>query len=162
MSNSLRPSCHSCESTSKQSKRIMPKSVTFTIETTYLFDVDVNGSALPKESGPPIGLAKTHFSIEIQSLDGLIKSANKVRKFDHLERIQILKRLYDAKTLALFCYDAIDTRKGRIETEEEDLRNARCLRARRRKRAAEMSRPVVKRHRIMPMMEYDDDESDEE
>ncbi|OQS03303.1 hypothetical protein THRCLA_21193 [Thraustotheca clavata] len=143
----------------------MSKSVSFTTETTYLFSIDVNGSALPKESGPPIGLAKTHHTILIEKIDdGLTQRNGKVRKFDHLERIQMLKKLYDAKTLALFCYQAIDARKERIETKEELERNEQLLRARRLKRAAEMSHysRQSKQRRMMTQMEYEQDESEDE
>ncbi|OQR80570.1 hypothetical protein THRCLA_23459 [Thraustotheca clavata] len=139
----------------------MVKSVTFTNATTYLFGVDVNGSALPKESGPPIGLARTHFSMEIEPLNDLGKRKSRVRKFDHLERIGMLKPLYDSKTLALFCYEAIDARKGRIETEDELAQMESRLQLRRQKRAIENTMKCSKRQRMMPMMDYEDDESDD-
>ncbi|EQC41570.1 hypothetical protein SDRG_01531 [Saprolegnia diclina VS20] len=142
----------------------MKKTVTFSTETTYLFDVDVNGSALPKESGPPIGLAQQHHAMTVASLDGLVKRRSRVRKFDHLDRLEMLKPLYDPKTLASFCYEAIDTRKERIETEEELVQNERRLQARARKRAAEEARAShAKRPRMLTSrMEYDEDEEEEE
>ncbi|KDO34679.1 hypothetical protein SPRG_00743 [Saprolegnia parasitica CBS 223.65] len=141
----------------------MKKTVAFSTETTFLFGVDVNGSALPKESGPPIGLARKHHTMTIASLDGIVKRRRRVRKFDHLDRLEMLKPLYDSKTLAAFCYEAIDTRKERIETEEELLQNERRLQARARKRAAEEARSShAKRPRMMTsMMEYDEDEDED-
>ncbi|KDO34680.1 hypothetical protein SPRG_00744 [Saprolegnia parasitica CBS 223.65] len=137
--------------------------VTFGSRTTYLFGVDVNGSALPKESGPPIGLAQTHHTMTIErSVERLEKRRRRVRRFDHTERIRMLQTLYDAKTLATFCYEAIDSRKERLETAEELAQAERCLAARRRKRAAEMAPPAAKRQRMVFAMEYDEDEDEDD
>ncbi|OQR83035.1 hypothetical protein ACHHYP_15237 [Achlya hypogyna] len=133
------------------------------IETTYLFGVDYNGSALPKESGPPIGLARTHHTMTVERLDDISPRHNRVRKYDHVDRIQLLKPMYDAKSLALFCYEAIDTRRGRIETAEELALNERRLRARMHKRCGDlMLRPAKRQRMISGMMEYDDDSSEED
>ncbi|EQC41571.1 hypothetical protein SDRG_01532 [Saprolegnia diclina VS20] len=139
----------------------MPTQVTFGIATTFLFGVDVNGSALPKESGPPIGLARKHHSVTIERIEDACPRRGRVRKFNHTERLELLQPLYDPKALAAFCYEAIDVRKSRIDTEEERLQAESRLRARLRKRAAEAA-PIAKRQRMMPLMEYEDDDTSDE
>ncbi|EQC41569.1 hypothetical protein SDRG_01530 [Saprolegnia diclina VS20] len=138
--------------------------VTFGPRTTYLFGIDVNGSALPKESGPPIGLASKHHTITIEpSVERLVeKRRRRVRRFDHTERIRMLQTLYDAKTLAVFCYEAIDSRKERLETADELAQAERGLADRRRKRAAETAPPATKRPRMLFAMEYDNDDDEDE
>ncbi|OQR82990.1 hypothetical protein ACHHYP_15224 [Achlya hypogyna] len=132
--------------------------MTFGVEKTYLFGVDYNGSALPKESGPPIGLARIHHTMTVEHLDDIAPRRGRVRRFDHNDRIHLLKPLYDAKSLALFCYEAIDVRKSRIDTEDEYLQNESRLRERMRKQAAEMMVRPAKRQRMMStLMEYEDD-----
>ncbi|RHY30438.1 hypothetical protein DYB32_007829 [Aphanomyces invadans] len=101
--------------------------VTFTTATTYVFNVAYGGSALPKKSGPPIGMADIHIDefhedlrdelYQLQTSDVEHKRRRRVRKFDHLERIDMLKRAkYHVRDIATFCMDAIDIRKSRQES----------------------------------------------
>ncbi|KDO34674.1 hypothetical protein SPRG_00737 [Saprolegnia parasitica CBS 223.65] len=117
-----------------------PKRVAFTTATTYMFDVAYGGSSLPKESGPPIGLAPTHFAATTACINDMPRTgAGRVRKFDHLERIALLKDAeYDVREIAAFCLEAIDVRKSRMETHEE-------LTALRRKRKLQASHDRAKR-----------------
>ncbi|EQC41588.1 hypothetical protein SDRG_01548 [Saprolegnia diclina VS20] len=141
----------------------MTKQVTFSTATTFLFDLDYNGSALPHESGPPIGLALRHSAMTIEPVPDAARCCmrrSRLRRFDHLERIAMLRGLYDARTLALFCSEAIDLRKSRVETEDDIVR----LTPRpSRKRHSEPEALVVDTKRMrMWEMEYDDEEDDDE
>ncbi|OQS07522.1 hypothetical protein THRCLA_00471 [Thraustotheca clavata] len=97
------------------------KHVAFDTATTYTFEVAYGGSALPKDSGPPIGMARTHCMKTIEYIKETMPCGNgKVRKFDHLERIAMLKSArYDVHDIAAFCLEAIDVRKNRMETQQE-------------------------------------------
>ncbi|OQR83015.1 hypothetical protein ACHHYP_15227 [Achlya hypogyna] len=98
-----------------------PKRVAFSTATTYTFAVAYGGSALPKESGPPIGLARKHSATSCLRINDLPRSGapSRVRKFDHLERIALLKNAdYDVREIASFCLEAVDLRKSRSETNE--------------------------------------------
>ncbi|KDO34678.1 hypothetical protein SPRG_00741 [Saprolegnia parasitica CBS 223.65] len=126
------------------------KRVQFTTETTYYFDVAYGGSALPSESGPPIGLAPNHCH---RTTAAVVMSATKrrhVRKFDHLERIELLKAAdYHVKEIAQFCFEAMDVRNSRKDT------RARLNKMRRRAAA----RRVLLRHRprmMQPLMRESD------
>ncbi|OQR96694.1 hypothetical protein ACHHYP_13816 [Achlya hypogyna] len=88
--------------------------------TTFEFDVAYGGSALPGETGPPIGLARRHARA---MTTGLAMHPGVVRKFDHFERIQLLKQAkYDVTDIATFCLEAVATRASRMETRAELLR----------------------------------------
>ncbi|CAK4133878.1 unnamed protein product [Aphanomyces euteiches] len=97
--------------------------VHFTTATTYLFAAAYGGSALPSESGPPIGLARRHFdttSIKLDETRDMDDPYGIVYRFDHLERIALLKAAaYDVKDISEFCFDAIDVRKSRHDTIEQ-------------------------------------------
>ncbi|KAF0692012.1 Aste57867_16854 [Aphanomyces stellatus] len=95
--------------------------VHFATATTFLFDVAYGGSALPKETGPPIGMASTHIGVVEEDLTTHMRCRRgRVRKFDHLERIAMLKAAdYHVQDIASFCMDAIDVRKSRQATLDE-------------------------------------------
>jgi hypothetical protein len=124
----------------------------FTTATTYLFRVAYGGSALPKESGPAIGLAMTHHDVSTMNFDSTKKyKRGHVRKFDHLERIDMLKTAaYSAKDIAEFCVEAIEIRKSRSATVEEVQRK--------RKRANE--RVCCSKRRMFNSDSSSDDEYD--
>ncbi|KAF0692006.1 Aste57867_16848 [Aphanomyces stellatus] len=94
--------------------------VHFTTATVYLFQAAYGGSALPHESGPPIGLATRDFDSMILDLtQEKGNTCGSVHKFDHLERIAMLKAAsYSVKEIADFCFEAIDVRKSRADTIE--------------------------------------------
>ncbi|RHY02628.1 hypothetical protein DYB25_011574 [Aphanomyces astaci] len=99
-----------------------PRVVTFTTATTFVFSVAYGGSALPKESGPPIGMCSFHTDEFHEDLreEPPPPCRRRVRKFDHLERIDMLKRAkYHVQDIATFCMDAIDIRKSRQRTLDE-------------------------------------------
>ncbi|KAF0689325.1 hypothetical protein As57867_019157, partial [Aphanomyces stellatus] len=94
--------------------------------TVYVFDVDHGGSALPADTGPPVGLARRHSRQERidlsggDALDSPRCRRRRVRKFDHAERMTLLKTAkYSTKEIADFCFEAIDIRKSRLATLEE-------------------------------------------
>ncbi|RHY87835.1 hypothetical protein DYB37_010587 [Aphanomyces astaci] len=124
----------------RRRKRTLTQRVQFTTATTYLFDVAYGGSAVPIDSGPPIGLARRHCDSTdtdlTQCLD-LTASYGTVRKFDHVERIALLKAAaYPVKEITDFCFDAIDVRKSRLDTVEDfkRKRHRRDAEARRQRR----------------------------
>ncbi|KDO34663.1 hypothetical protein SPRG_00726 [Saprolegnia parasitica CBS 223.65] len=139
----------------------MIKQVTFSTATTFLFDLDYNGSAVPHESGPPIGLAPRHCAMTIEPVPDAARCCmrrSRLRRFDHLERIAMLRSLYDARTLALFCSEAIDLRKSRVGTEDDIVR---ITPRPSRKRHFEPEVPVDTKRMRMWEMEYDDDDDEE-
>ncbi|RHY20346.1 hypothetical protein DYB36_002917 [Aphanomyces astaci] len=97
------------------------RAVTFTTATTYLFDVAYGGSALPKTTGPPIGLAPSHTHITHVDLGTSAHCRRgSVRKFTHLERIDMLKRAeYHVQDIAAFCVEALAIRKSRAIAADE-------------------------------------------
>ncbi|RHY70215.1 hypothetical protein DYB30_006421 [Aphanomyces astaci] len=101
----------------------MTKRLAFTTATIYVFDLDHGGSALPADTGPPVGLARRHSRQERIDLTSPVSWATKrsrVRKFDHNERMNLLKAAnYSMKEIAAFCFDAIDIRKSRLATLDE-------------------------------------------
>ncbi|ETV93852.1 hypothetical protein H310_12204 [Aphanomyces invadans] len=107
----------------RRRKRTLPHRVQFTTATTFLFDVAYGGSAVPNESGPPIGLARRHSDSTDTDLSQYLDATSPrgtVRKFDHVERIALLKAAaYPVKEITDFCFDAIDVRKSRHDTIEE-------------------------------------------
>ncbi|KAF0692010.1 Aste57867_16852 [Aphanomyces stellatus] len=115
-----------------------PRVVQFTTATTFLFNVAYGGSALPKESGPPVGMAITHFDVHEEDLRVPRSHRGcRVRKFNHLERIALLKRAeYHVQEIAAFCMDAIDVRKSRANTLKELAAEKKELRKRKRMAAA--------------------------
>ncbi|KDO34028.1 hypothetical protein SPRG_01302 [Saprolegnia parasitica CBS 223.65] len=95
------------------------KHVQFSTVTTFEFKVDYGGSAVPTETGPPIGLARRHWRAKTTAV---ANATGVVRKFDHFERIQLLKQAkYDVKDIAAFCLDAVAARAARMETRAELL-----------------------------------------
>ncbi|ETW03054.1 hypothetical protein H310_05484 [Aphanomyces invadans] len=99
------------------------KRLEFTTATIYVFDLDHGGSAVPADTGPPIGLARRHSRKEHIDLTSPVSWASKrsrVRKFDHNERMNLLQAAsYSRKEIARFCFDAIDIRKSRLATLDE-------------------------------------------
>ncbi|KAF0692009.1 Aste57867_16851 [Aphanomyces stellatus] len=99
---------------------IMPKkaALTFTTTTTYLFHVAIGGSALPSETGPAIGLASTHFDVQVDPITPSKRCRRgRVRKFNHLERITLLKDAhFPVCDIAAYCSEAIDIRQSRAAT----------------------------------------------
>ncbi|OQR99165.1 hypothetical protein THRCLA_06596 [Thraustotheca clavata] len=100
----------------RPSPRIAQKKVRFTMATTYEFDLAYGGSALPSETGPPIGIARHHMRVSTEDISTNSNRIGKVRKFDHFERIQLLGRKYKVQEVASFCLDAVAMRAGRMET----------------------------------------------
>ncbi|CAK4190884.1 unnamed protein product [Aphanomyces euteiches] len=143
---------------------LRPTRVHFSTATTYLFNPAYGGSALPKETGPPIGMAITHFDVVEQDLSTRPTCRRgSVRKFNHLERIEILKQAeYHVQEIASFCMDAIALRKSRQETVDE------VRRERKRKQQQDSSRHTKPRMFHPSMMgcvgsddEYDSQEDED-
>ncbi|CAK4689552.1 hypothetical protein AeMF1_001413 [Aphanomyces euteiches] len=103
-----------------ESKR---KRLEFTTATIYVFEIDHGGSALPAETGPPVGLARRHTHLEHIDLKAHTKASRasrRVRKYNHHERMDLLKAAnYSMKEIADFCFEAIDIRKSRLATLDE-------------------------------------------
>ncbi|CAK4638229.1 unnamed protein product [Aphanomyces euteiches] len=99
------------------------KQVSFATATTYYFPLEYGGSAVPKEHGPPIGLAKTHSRQECINLKHHTPKRSRVRKFDHVERMMLLqeKASYTQREVAMFCFEAIAIRRSRLETEDDEI-----------------------------------------
>ncbi|CAK4133943.1 unnamed protein product [Aphanomyces euteiches] len=95
--------------------------VQFSTATTYIFKTAYGGSALPKDTGPAIGMSYLHVDEVVEDLHtDRSHRRSRVRRFNHLERIEMLKRAeYDVKEIATFCMDAIEIRKSRQETLDE-------------------------------------------
>ncbi|OQS00076.1 hypothetical protein THRCLA_21760 [Thraustotheca clavata] len=108
-------------------KRRKSHKVTFTTTTTYEFNLAYNGSAVPLERGPPIGLAWTHVSKKIAPIvmdDS--KQTNNVNKLAPHERIILLQRLkHSHEEIASFTQEASEVRESRRETKVEWLRERR-------------------------------------
>ncbi|RHY02248.1 hypothetical protein DYB36_010516 [Aphanomyces astaci] len=104
------------------------RGVTFTTETTYMFHVAHGGSAVPNRSGPPIGLAKSHFHVACTAIrPDRRRHRRAVQKFDPSERVALLKAAaYNESEIAAFCVDAFVVRKSRqdeaIDFMEERVR----------------------------------------
>ncbi|KAF0716493.1 Aste57867_2820 [Aphanomyces stellatus] len=99
------------------------KRVHFGTVTTYLFPLAYGGSAVPKDQGPPIGLASKHTQKACQDLHDTSNTGqrSRVRKFDHAERMALLQKAgYTSKEVVEMCLEAIDIRKSSLETEEDD------------------------------------------
>ncbi|OQS07519.1 hypothetical protein THRCLA_00474 [Thraustotheca clavata] len=130
------------------------KRVQFSTETTYYFDIAYGGSALPSESGPPIGLAASHChrtttNVDAANINGKRKQ---LRKYDHLERIELLKAAdYHVKEIAQFCFEAMDVRKHRQDT--------RTRLASKRRRAAARRVLLHRRPRMMQPLLNNNEES---
>ncbi|RHZ09341.1 hypothetical protein DYB26_008041 [Aphanomyces astaci] len=104
-------------STTKHSKRI-----TFTTATTYFFDVDCGGSAVPSDDGPPLGLAKTHTTLECHDIYSQVPMARprRVRRYDHVERMLLLQHAgYSRKQVAMCSFEGIAIRKSRLASNED-------------------------------------------
>ncbi|KAG9415280.1 hypothetical protein AC1031_008723 [Aphanomyces cochlioides] len=101
------------------------KRLEFTTATIYVFEIDHGGSALPAETGPPVGLARRHSHLEHIDLKALphtksSRASRRVRKYNHHERMDLLKAAnYSMKEIADFCFEAIDIRKSRLATLDE-------------------------------------------
>ncbi|RHZ00996.1 hypothetical protein DYB28_002840 [Aphanomyces astaci] len=104
-------------SATKHSKRI-----TFTTATTYFFDVDCGGSAVPSDDGPPLGLAKTHTTLECHDIYSQVPMTKprRVRRYDHVERMLLLQHAgYSRKQVAMCCFEGIAIRKSRLASNED-------------------------------------------
>ncbi|KAF0708676.1 Aste57867_6261 [Aphanomyces stellatus] len=99
------------------------KRVRFTTVTTFVFPLAHGGSAVPKDQGPPIGLASTHSKQECQLItEAPISRRGRVRKFTNIERMTLLKKAgYSRNEVAQMCLDVIDVCKSRLETEDVRL-----------------------------------------
>ncbi|KAF0699045.1 Aste57867_10359 [Aphanomyces stellatus] len=68
--------------------------VRFGTVTTFVFPLTCGGSAVPRDQGPPIGLAATHARQECQHISGMSHRSDRVRrrvgKFDRVERTALL------------------------------------------------------------------------
>ncbi|KAF0699044.1 Aste57867_10358 [Aphanomyces stellatus] len=104
-------------STTKAKKRVR-----FGTVTTYLFPLAYGGSAVPKDQGPPIGLASKHSREACQELQNTnMGQQSRVRKFDHAERMSLLQKAgYTSNEVVEMCLEAIEIRKSRLETEVDD------------------------------------------
>ncbi|KAF0692011.1 Aste57867_16853 [Aphanomyces stellatus] len=111
-----------------------PRRVRFETATTYVFPVACGGSALPKETGPPVGMAWTHNDTYTTDLaaSGLKCRRGRVRKFTHLERIALLRAAdVSGHEIAALCAESIAIRTSRAATVHEVRRHKRKLQARR-------------------------------
>ncbi|KAF0730522.1 hypothetical protein Ae201684P_021818 [Aphanomyces euteiches] len=103
-------------------KKMVPreKQVSFTTVTTYTFPLEYGGSAIPRDHGPPIGLAKVHSRQECQHVDGIKAKRSRVRRFNHVERMILLqeKASYTRNEVARFCFESIAVQKSRQDTNE--------------------------------------------
>ncbi|CAK4190881.1 unnamed protein product [Aphanomyces euteiches] len=129
---------------------LRPTRVHFSTATTYLFNPAYGGSALPKETGPPIGMAITHFDVVEQDL----KHTTDVSSWQRTQ--------YHVQEIASFCMDAIALRKSRQETVDE------VRRERKRKQQQDSSRHTKPRMFHPSMMgcvgsddEYDSQEDED-
>ncbi|KAF0708675.1 Aste57867_6260 [Aphanomyces stellatus] len=100
--------------------------VSFGTATTYIFPVAFGGSAIPRDQGPPIGLATTHTRIESHSLlETQIgrHAQGRVRRFDTAERIALLQGAgFSPKKVTEMCVEAIAVRRSRdnsLATDDE-------------------------------------------
>ncbi|KAF0692005.1 Aste57867_16847 [Aphanomyces stellatus] len=95
--------------------------VQFTTATTYLFGVAHGGSAVPKKTGPAVGMTRTHCDVFTHDIaDSSTKHRRRVRKFNHLERVAMLKAAaYTGHDIAAFCMEAINIRQSRQATADE-------------------------------------------
>ncbi|OQR92248.1 hypothetical protein ACHHYP_03914 [Achlya hypogyna] len=93
--------------------------VMFTTMTTYEFDAEVNGSAVPSERGPPIGLARSHIRHMTNGIPEDIpgKSVRKLPVHERIARLQMCKYSHD--DIASFARDAAATRDDRRLTRDE-------------------------------------------
>ncbi|EQC30649.1 hypothetical protein SDRG_11704 [Saprolegnia diclina VS20] len=103
-------------------KRRRRRRVTFSTTTTFEFPADVNGSAVPLERGPPIGLGRKHVNVTTAACPAT-DGAKNVRKLLPHERILLLQALkYTHDDIAFFARDANATRDARRATRDELLR----------------------------------------
>ena len=116
------------------------KRVHFGTATTYTFNVAYGGSAVPKEAGPGVGMARYHCDVACTELGtSKICKRGRVRKFDHMQRVELLKKAhYSGRDIADFCMEAIEVRKSRAETAAE-------LRRKRKRVATPCDAPQSKR-----------------
>ncbi|KAF0699048.1 Aste57867_10362 [Aphanomyces stellatus] len=97
---------------------------TFGTVTTFVFPLAYGGSAIPRDQGPPLGLAKTHVREECQPLATMSynSSPSRVEKFDHVERMMLLQKAgYSRKDVAEMCFDAIAVRQSREDSRREEV-----------------------------------------
>ncbi|EQC41577.1 hypothetical protein SDRG_01538 [Saprolegnia diclina VS20] len=134
------------------------KRVAFAVATTYEFEVGYGGSAIPSSSGPPIGLARVHSSSTTIDLrepsddDDSNASAKTVRKFEHLERIALLKRAgCHVQDIAVFCLEAMEIRNSRAVSVASH---------RKRKQQIASRETLAKRRRLCPWRDDSDDDDD--
>ncbi|KDO34673.1 hypothetical protein SPRG_00736 [Saprolegnia parasitica CBS 223.65] len=139
------------------------KRVAFSSATTYEFAVAYGGSAIPSSSGPPIGLARLHSSFTTTDLRELWEDdadnevpTKTVRKFEHLERIALLKRAgCHVQDIAVFCLEAMEVRNSRAASVDSH---------RKRKQRVALCQTLAKRRRLCPWRDdeaSDDDDNDD-
>ncbi|RHY30440.1 hypothetical protein DYB32_007830 [Aphanomyces invadans] len=129
------------------------RAVSFTTAEIYTFDVAYGGSAVPKLTGPPIGLAPTHTHVTYTDLS---KSTHcrrgTVRKFNHLERIELLKQAeYHVQDIATFCVEALAIRKSRADTTDEVKAEKKAIKRARDESLLEYQRVTTFRRRMTMM-----------
>ncbi|CAK4659630.1 hypothetical protein LEN26_020563 [Aphanomyces euteiches] len=122
--------------------------VQFTTATTYVFPIALGASALPKETGAPVGMAWTHSSMYTTDLSkSRACKRGRVCKFKHAERIALLKTAgVDLREIASYCGEAIDIRQSRAEAIIEYRREK--LRAREAEIESFDEEPTPKRRRM--------------
>ncbi|RLO12420.1 hypothetical protein DYB28_003373 [Aphanomyces astaci] len=97
--------------------RVHGGAVQFTTATTFTFPLTYGGSALPKDSGPPIGMAMNHVTVQVADATTPKRRRSRVRKFSHLERIELLKAAeITPRHIAAYCAEAIEIRASRAKT----------------------------------------------
>ncbi|OQR82809.1 hypothetical protein ACHHYP_15519 [Achlya hypogyna] len=97
----------------------MMKRLTFSTVTTYEFPLTYGGSAVPDETGPPIGLAPVHTRASVTALSSAHKP-RRVAKWPHADRVAVLQNAdFTPAEIAAICFEAIDIRRSRLETLEE-------------------------------------------
>ncbi|OQR91962.1 hypothetical protein THRCLA_22422 [Thraustotheca clavata] len=127
---------------------MMAKRLQFTTVTIYEFPLTYGGSAVPEDTGPPIGLASTHVHHSVARLDEDKKPRRgRVARWPHADRVEVLKKAcFTQKEIAAICFEAIDIRRSRLETVEEiqQLRELERKKKRKELRRAKRAREECK------------------
>ncbi|CAK4643216.1 unnamed protein product [Aphanomyces euteiches] len=89
--------------------------VTFSSAATFEFPVAFGTSALPKETGPALGMAQTHSKMYMTDISrDTDPKHGRVIYFTHLERVTLLKAAHvDVHEIAAYCDEAIEIRQSR-------------------------------------------------
>ncbi|ETV93846.1 hypothetical protein H310_12198 [Aphanomyces invadans] len=111
------PAAVDCDSVIVPSVRHAHRTVHFTTATTFVFPLTYGGSALPKDAGPPIGMTMDHSDAYVTDLSKVKHRRSRVRKFQHLERVALLKAAgVSPHDIAGYCTEAITIRTSRANT----------------------------------------------